>query len=294
MARICRFYHSVAIDEDKCSQGHYLCATLDCQVRGCKYTTRPLSSTDVKPAIEIMKIHIRGAHPELENIQTEKDDANNLEAADDAKKTRDIDPNENETCPRCFKIFFSKKNVKRHIKTQHLGIGRQKCSDCDKTFASKAAVDYHMKKGHSKDSHFNCGECGEIFTDYEDLKLHLKKHRKPVQHKCEKCKSFFSSRSNLNRHISEEHNIVKINTMKMNVKSYPFKCDKCPYFTCRKYYFEQHKLKVHSHESLEMFSCGHCLETFKYKQNLRRHERKFHASHLLISDILNTVIANLK
>ena len=147
MARICRFYHAVAIDMDKCSQGHYVCATLECQVRGCKYSTRPLSSSDIKPAIEVMKLHVRGAHPELKNIQAERDNINDLEAAD-AKKTKEIDPNEDETCPKCFKILFNKKNVKRHIKTQHLGIGRHKCTDCDETFASKAAVDYHMKKCH--------------------------------------------------------------------------------------------------------------------------------------------------
>ena len=39
-----------------------------------------------------MKIHMRGARTELENIQAEKDDGNNLKAADhdDAKKTKEI------------------------------------------------------------------------------------------------------------------------------------------------------------------------------------------------------------
>ena len=52
---------------------------------------------------------MRGAHAELDNIQADKDDSNNLKTADDAKKNKEIDPNENETCPKCFKIFSARK-----------------------------------------------------------------------------------------------------------------------------------------------------------------------------------------
>ena len=76
MSRICRFYHVVPKEEEKCSSGHYLCATLDCQVRNCKYITRPSSISDIKPAIEMMKLHMIGAHPELKDEVKSKDQEN--------------------------------------------------------------------------------------------------------------------------------------------------------------------------------------------------------------------------
>ena len=81
MSRLCRFYHHVPKDDEKCYQGHYLCATLDCQVRNCKYTTRPFSMSDTKPAIEMMKLHMICAHPNLRDAlnPTEKDNDNDIQ-----------------------------------------------------------------------------------------------------------------------------------------------------------------------------------------------------------------------
>ena len=53
------------------------------------------------------------------------------------KKHADYDPNKNITCPKCFKLFFNKKNVKRHIKTQHNETGRLQCPDCEKKLCIK-------------------------------------------------------------------------------------------------------------------------------------------------------------
>ena len=68
MSRICRYYHDIPRDEDKCSKGHFLCATLDCQVKNCKFTTSLYSIHDIKPAIEIMKLHMKGAYPTFRKV----------------------------------------------------------------------------------------------------------------------------------------------------------------------------------------------------------------------------------
>ena len=117
MSRLCRFYHQVPKDAEKCYQGHYLCATLDCQVRNCKYTTRPFSMSDTKPAIEMMKLHMIGAHPNLRDAlnPTEKDNDNDIQKKINEKPRQERDPDKDETCPKCFKIFFNKKNMKRHL-----------------------------------------------------------------------------------------------------------------------------------------------------------------------------------
>jgi RNase P subunit RPR2 len=47
------------------------------------------------------------------------------------------------TCPICYKLLYSKTNVKRHILTEHENTMRSQCPNCDKTFASKTSLEYH-------------------------------------------------------------------------------------------------------------------------------------------------------
>ena len=112
-----------------------------------------------------------GAHPELMNesndvenenrnktkIQKKKDECGeNGSAAAEGRnqQTSDVDTDDEEiseyTCPKCFKLFFSQKNVKRHVKTQHEQRRRLPCPDCEKTFASSSALTYHKKRVHSE------------------------------------------------------------------------------------------------------------------------------------------------
>ena len=41
------------------------------------------------------------------------------------------------TCPKCFRLFFNKKNVKRHMKTQHHETGRLQSPDSEKKLHQK-------------------------------------------------------------------------------------------------------------------------------------------------------------
>ena len=296
MTRLCRFNHLVHKHEDKCSEGHHLCATLDCSVRGCKYTTRPHSIADVKPAIEMMKLHMIGAHPELEDqlkaskTNEDKSEKKTVDAENIIKKRKEIDPSKDITCPNCYKLFYSKKNVKRHIKTQHERIQRLNCNDCDQTFASSMALNYHMKRSHPPKSGLKCDSCGDTFPNFKKYAIHARSHESSRDHKCDECHALFSSNSNLNRHISEEHQIVNYNVKKITVMTYPFTCDECDFYTKRKHYLQVHKHLQHSPDSFERIPCDHCSKTFEYKSNLRRHERRYHESKMLISDILNTII----
>ena len=115
-----------------------------------------------------------GAHPELKgaleyNKRNKEKEENSPNNAPNEPKQQEIDTNKDVTCPKCAKIFFSKKNVKRHLKTQHLNLIRIKCNDCSRTFASKAAVNYHVKKCHAINSSFTCDTCDETFMSYNDF-----------------------------------------------------------------------------------------------------------------------------
>ena len=73
MVRICKFFHEIAKDKDRCREGHMLCTTLECQVRDCKYSTGPFSTCDIRPVIDIMQMHMKGANPELKNNENSDD-----------------------------------------------------------------------------------------------------------------------------------------------------------------------------------------------------------------------------
>ena len=59
-----------------------------------------------------------GAHPELKEqlIESKHEEENNKKERRTEKKT-EVDFDEDKTCPHCFKIFYNKQIVKRHIKT---------------------------------------------------------------------------------------------------------------------------------------------------------------------------------
>ena len=95
MTRICRFYHNVPKNEDKCSEGHYLCCTLDCSARGCKFVTRPLHMTSFDHALKIMELHMNGAHSDLTTNKLTSEDENikmkKKEADESTKKKKEDD-----------------------------------------------------------------------------------------------------------------------------------------------------------------------------------------------------------
>ena len=58
--------------------------------------------------------------------------------------------------------------------------------------------------------------------------------------------------------------------------------------------FEQHKIYVHSPESVELLPCEVCEKKFKYKQNLKKHMNKFHEAISFVLDILVNLISDLQ
>ena len=152
------------------------------------------------------------------------------------------------------------------------------------------ALNYHMKRSHPPRSGLKCDSCGDTFPNLKKYSIHARSHESSRDHKCDECHALFSSNSNLNRHISEEHQIVNYNVKNITVMTYPFTCDECDFYTKRKHYLQVHKRLQHSPDSFERIPCDHCSKTFEIKSNLRRHERRYHESKMLISDILNTIV----
>lgn len=253
MPRICRFSHLVLENDEKCHLGHYLATTLECSVAGCRYITRPVNLELLKYAVEQLKLHMIGAHPHIKDKVKETEDTEEEDIT--SKRKKEVDPNEKLTCPQCYKMFCSKKNVKRHVQYEHERKDRLHCTSCNKTYASKTALTYHMKKFHSDSSGMKCDGCDEIFLEFKKFKDHIKIHRKKsskkADHRCDECHATFSDKSNLNRHMSDIHSTSNFNTEKITVKAFPFQCEQCKFITKRKHYFEIHKIKQHGLDDKE-------------------------------------------
>ena len=71
--------------------------------------TESVDPKKIHLAIEMLKLHMVGAHKEDQN------DAKELNSK------QQYDPNESRTCSYCYKMFFNKYAMKNHVKTQWNG-----------------------------------------------------------------------------------------------------------------------------------------------------------------------------
>ena len=81
------------------------------------------------------------------------------------------------------------------------------------------------------------------------------------QNECPRCNKFFSTKSNLQKHINKVH-----------LKTEIFKCDSCHYTTTRKHDLIRHSASVHNSESKKL-KCEWCLYETNKTAYLERHIR---------------------
>lgn len=245
-----------------------MAVSMSCSVPDCSYVTEPLDMKFARVTVDVMCLHMSGAHP---NNKFEKS-----EYEEDSIEKKD-DPDEHLTCKHCYKIFFSAYTMKRHVKTEHNAENRMQCAECVKSFASKFGLEYHMKRQHSDNSAIQCERCGENFADFKLYVAHKNTTHglaSKVEHKCSECNKTIVGKMNLNRHKGEVHGKeTRFNTRKKTVKSYPFKCDECEFFTKRKFDLKVHKQNKHSGVDVQ-FPCNVCTKTFKYQASLKVHMKK--------------------
>lgn len=76
--------------------------------------------------------------------------------------------------------------------------------------------------------------------------------------KCQYCSFMFSSKSLLNRHMTDQHPELPM--------SYPYNCAECG-----RGFFSQSGLNHHIESHFVKSQCSICSHTFKYSRNLKRH-----------------------
>lgn len=144
-------------------------------------------------------------------IKTEEDDmvcdVNPFNGGDDSE-----DRNETKykihKCEHCNKCFSRATHLKRHKLTHEEG--KIQCSICDKRFTRIDHLNLHVASNHSETKPYQCDvpECKKGFVRQEHLKKHIEaKHGDTTKDKetCDICQKTFSSKKYLRTHM-KSHN----------------------------------------------------------------------------------------
>jgi hypothetical protein len=120
-----------------------------------------------------------------------------------------------------------------------------------------------------------CNICGKIFENRLLRRLHSNRYNVSEQ-VCEICSMKFSSKFNLSRHLTEQHDAMKdIGFHKDDGnQETSYKCK-----TCDRAFWYQRNLKLHEysvHDKKDQVQCKLCDEEFSSKGNLKRHLEEQH------------------
>ena len=156
------------------------------------------------------------------------------------------------TCGVCGTRKASTQDLNRHFKLKHEPLS---CKTCDKAFTTPSGLAHH--KYTHEPPRFPCDDCDKKFFFGYELKQHRVTHLKIRAHFCNygNCTKGFMNNADLLKH-------VRTHTAKKK------RCKKCEYSTTNPRLMQSH-LKKHS--TRDQFQCKHCLETFRYRNQLRRH-----------------------
>ena len=94
------------------------------------------------------------------------------------------------------------------------------------------------------------------------------------QHKCSECSSSFTTKYNLNRHISINHERKKMHIASVHEGKKPFKCQICDYSCTQKTDMTHHVSFVH--EKKEPFKCDICSYSCFLKHDIKKHLESVH------------------
>ena len=176
------------------------------------------------------------------------------------------------SCRICGKAISYSSNLKSHYKEVHgvLDLGREICREtyqihecrvCEKKFKRKSHLTIHLTTHNQERTNYPCPECNNSFVSIHTLKRHKRIHIETQNlHKCQNCPKQFK----LERYLKEH--------MKVHADRETYSCDFC----MKSFYSKKHlKRHVDTHNQ-NRYYCQNCGQDFSRKDNLNRHNRKYH------------------
>ena len=126
-----------------------------------------------------------------------------------------------------------------------------------------------------------CNICGKVFDSKAARYQHARRYNVPEQ-VCELCEMKCSSKFNLKRHMTEQHNTLQEDYHCIENEQ-PYKCDEC-----KRSFNYQRNLKLHVdivHGKQEDYKCLLCTQEIKTKRKLKRHLEEQH----MVFDLENPI-----
>ena len=192
-----------------------------------------------------------------------------LELAKIAQESGVIDK---ESCKKCFKVFYSKVDLDKHMYLKHNKSGsfhKYSCDECDKTYIVKSSFDYHKLVAHAKIEKLKCDSCQKQFKSPFTLKRHMQNHTW-YKIPCKLCDKKFARKDLLNLHIKTYHydNSYNKRAMLEDVKYKDgYRCK-----TCHKFFQDRKDMIFHFEDNTCFNRCSFCGKTFKDKAYVRIHK----------------------
>ena len=229
-----------------------------------------------------------------------KSSLNEFEISQKAKDLKDW------KCPveNCNISRTSIKGLKHHLRKMH-GEKKYACKVCNKKFALKSLLNTHIQKGHTigdEVTKYKCDVCDYVpsFPSLYSIKVHKEAVHLQIKHICPECSRKCTTKSNLSKHIVQEHtdheivctfiaegsNDIKCSykaknsrAMKLHIHEHGEKREwECSLEDCditgkSLKYIRHHIQRVHEEKK---FECPNCANKYSVKSDLTGHIKRIH------------------
>jgi KRAB domain-containing zinc finger protein len=253
-----------------------------------------------------------------DNTGLQKDKSMDIIQQKPAIKKRNRRNHNNSTkCNLCDKIYSNGANLSRHISIIHTQTYEpMTCNVCGSTFKHKFSYREHLKIKHKQlFKHYEetnstykttsrqvipvnktntmkyfCKICKMKFADNVTLQEHSKVHTLNM-YKCKDCGQQFETNLTLGNHILENHSAdISTSNEEEHVENYErqnapveiinYKFAQCE--ICLKILKTPKYLRLHMrlHTGVKPFKCDKCNMAFRFKPNLKVHQKKNLACHI--------------
>ncbi|XP_065082216.1 zinc finger protein 37-like [Ochlerotatus camptorhynchus] len=159
-------------------------------------------------------------------------------------------------CTYCSSSFYTKTELRNHMRSIHTTGERWECSKCKSVFKNRKLLNQHLES-HVEERNFKCTVCDFAFKTMQHLKRHITTVHKEVRFHCEHCSMSYGRKDKLRMHMERAHNI----------QSY-FICDICVRTFNNGTALAEHKTH---HANPKPLECPVCLLAFENKRAFEGH-----------------------
>ncbi|CAH8857984.1 unnamed protein product [Trichobilharzia szidati] len=160
--------------------------------------------------------------------------------------------------------------IDQMISDENLPLKRHYCPECDLTFAKSFNLKRHESIIHRREYRYFCGYCEFRTGQQLAYEEHLARHFNVKQFVCEICNSRFTSKRELDDHVSFKHSTER-----------NFVCSECDQRFKTSGTLWRHKK---THEKRVYHICSICSASFTRLSNLNRHYRRTHKRQQKVSN----------